>query len=437
MRPLLAFVPLRRAILLATAAISAAPPHGNQAAATSPETASKIEADLRRRAEEVRTDVAYPPAIIGEWQCARRIELIEGDVADAEAVYKSLGGSGGFQQRDSEKYATRFVPIRDARRKAAVVDRGYEYAARTGMAPSQVEWACEAPNLLRATLTSGASTSLLVLRRDLEPYDDEPPYGFGFTEVVRIVETRDGTAPPMLRTARLRRRLIPADDGSIEATEVISSFGTSADTSSAGVEASALPSDARPLSTTTSSFRLTRRQPARLVAQRAASPRMMTSDDAGDAGGDAGGDVDDAADDAGNDADDAGDGSQADDASNAASYPYDAEGLAQASFRFERRNEGGQSSGGVPIVDDVGDGLKEVADVGEKGLGIVALGLEIGLGGIFSPLGLVFAGLFAALVFSGDFGNTETRFLQTAEVTDESGYYRPPKLQDETGVQRF
>ena len=96
MRPLLAFVPLRRAILLATAAISAAPPHRNQAAATSPETASKIEADLRRRAEEVRTDVAYPPAIIGEWQCARRIELIEGDVADAEAVYKSLGGSGGF-----------------------------------------------------------------------------------------------------------------------------------------------------------------------------------------------------------------------------------------------------------------------------------------------------------------------------------------------------
>ena len=170
----------------------------------------------------------------------------DGDAAEAEAVWRALGGGGDF--REPEAFATRFVPISDVRRRAGVTDRGYEYSQRSRSA-SAVEWSVEAPDSLRS-----GSTLLVVVRRELEPFQSEPPYGFGFTETIRIEEgAKRGGRPSTVRAARLNRRLTPADDGSIAATELVASFRSVEE-----LEAGALPT-----STTESLLMLTRMARAR------------------------------------------------------------------------------------------------------------------------------------------------------------------------------
>ena len=89
-----------------------------------------------------------------------------------------------------------------------------------------------------------------------------------------------------------------------------------------------------------------------------------------------------------------------------------------AGFRFARPKA-------PPVKDDVADGLDEIADVGFKAAGIIGLGVDIGLGGIFSPVGAICFILFAALWSSGEFG-----FVAYAPSASEGNYYtrRDPDL---------
>jgi hypothetical protein len=364
--------------------------------------------DMKRRSEEVRKDVAYPPTVIGDWECSRKVSRIEGSRIEAETTWRALGGRGELQKPES--YAVRFVPNPDTRRNAAVEDRGYNYAQRSGVPMASIDWSPEQPDLLTAAVPSGGSTALLVVGRTVTPYESKPPFGFGFSEVVRITERRDASSPPTLRTAQLERNLAPASDGSIEGTEVVSSFAT-------GSDSEAEPSG-RPISRAVSSLRWTRRRPGGESSRRTATARMMAADDS--VGEDDGGGKDE------------GEGVGEGDGDGAPPYPYDAEGLAKAAFRFEQRDPGGPrpTAGSTGGVDDIANGLTEAADIGGRGLGVLGLGLEIGLGGLFSPVGLAFFAIFGALVFAGEFGNTGERFLTKAEVTNESGYYvaRSPDL---------
>jgi hypothetical protein len=259
----------RRAVVnFAVAAVGACllPPRARVDAAALPvAVAARVADDLRRRADELRQDVAYPASVAGEWECTRELRRIEGDRAEAEATWRALGGGGVFGKR--ERYATRFIPIPDPRRKACVVDRGYEYAKRAGETRG-VEWSAETPDVLRARdPTHGAGvdatrmTTIAVVRRDIEAFQSAPPYGFGYSELLRIMEGssaegQEGMSqePTSLtvRAARLARRLAPTKDGeAIEGMEQVATYPT---TDAAAAQ------DARPLSKITWSLRLTRRR---------------------------------------------------------------------------------------------------------------------------------------------------------------------------------
>ena len=84
---------------------------------------AQIAKDMARRAEEVRRDVAYPPAVVGDWLCMRQIQKVDGSTPDAEAAWRALGGRGKFGKAELERFQTRFVPIPDTRRKAGVMAR--------------------------------------------------------------------------------------------------------------------------------------------------------------------------------------------------------------------------------------------------------------------------------------------------------------------------
>lgn len=232
---------MRRALLTAAAAALASSPKHSLASSLQPPIAAKVQADLQRRAEEVRKDVAYPPAIIGEWQCVRDITGVDGDAGQAMFAWRALGGGGTF--RKSERYTTRFVPIADVRRRASVVDRGFEYAARSGLAASEVAWSSEQPDVLRA-----GAYELIIEARDISPYEQAPPYAFGFAETVRVTERAERRTELF---ARLSRRLTPREDGALDATERVATFASLEAAKAAG---------SRPTSATTSRLRLTRRR---------------------------------------------------------------------------------------------------------------------------------------------------------------------------------
>ena len=123
MRPTLdAAIPLRRAVLLASAATVVLPSLPAQAASRAE---LRVADDLKRRADEVRRDVAYPPAVMGKWLCSRQIRRVEGNLNDAEYVWRALGGNALNGFRTPESFEVQFIPIPDARRNAMVIDRGY------------------------------------------------------------------------------------------------------------------------------------------------------------------------------------------------------------------------------------------------------------------------------------------------------------------------
>ena len=71
-------------------------------------------------------------------------------------------------------------------RGACVLDRGFEYSQRSGLPPAAVTWSGDAPDRLSARMTTREAIDIEVLTRDVRPFSPDPPYGFGFTEKLRI-----------------------------------------------------------------------------------------------------------------------------------------------------------------------------------------------------------------------------------------------------------
>ena len=102
-----------------------------------------------------------------------------------------------------------------------------------------------------------------------------------------------------------------------------------------------------------------------------------------------------------------------------------ANATAGAAFRFEPRAAARGGGASAPVEDDIANGLGEIADIGGRGVGLLTLGLEIGLGGLLSPFGLASFVLFALLMNIGEFGDSPYRFAAYAPTAAEGDYYRP------------
>ena len=230
----------RRALLLAAAAAGV-----SRSSVADVSVADRVAQDMALRAAELRQDVAYPPALLGDWRCRRELSRVDGEVSEATTVWKALGGAGDL--RRPERFAVRFIATPDTRRRACVLDRGFEYSQRSGLPPAAVTWSGDAPDRLSARMTTREAIDIEVLTRDVRPFSPDPPYGFGFTEKLRIRLQRDGE--PTEITATLSRQLAPASDGAIEGSETLATFR------SIYVSGSRV---AAPSSTLTSRLRLTR-----------------------------------------------------------------------------------------------------------------------------------------------------------------------------------
>ena len=102
-----------------------------------------------------------------------------------------------------------------------------------------------------------------------------------------------------------------------------------------------------------------------------------------------------------------------------------ANATAGAAFRFEPQAAARGGGASAPVEDDIANGLGEIADIGGRGVGLLTLGLEIGLGGLLSPFGLASFVLFALLMNIGEFGDSPYRFAAYAPTAAEGDYYRP------------
>ena len=244
------------------------------------------------------------------------------------------------RQMVPEEYATRFVPIPDSRRRAAVLDRGYEYAQRSG---DTIEWRVEEPDVLRAKRAASSSSAieLRVVSREIEAYQAEPPYGFGFVEVVTLIEEEAPASAAAI--ARVSRRIAPSDDG-IDGTETVATYST--------LEAM----KRRPTSTTRSQIRLRRS---------GGPPRMLAEEEE-------------------EEEEESGGGYEEDDEEIEAAR-VQLERLVQqgqggggggggsgGGFRFE--GQGGKEAATPKVIDDVAAGLSEAQDIGRRGLGLSASG---------------------------------------------------------------
>jgi hypothetical protein len=165
------------------------------------------------------TDVLYPPAILGEWRLFRIVNSVEGDAGQAETAWRLLGGRGDF--RKPEEHLVRFVP--SPRGQIGVVaDRGWEYAQRTG---SQVQWSVSQPDELHAQTAAGLVT-LAVVQRNIEPFQSEPPYGFGASELFRVSSPAGGllgNGVSLQRAIKVSRRYRPVADG-IDVLEIVKTY---------------------------------------------------------------------------------------------------------------------------------------------------------------------------------------------------------------------
>ena len=92
------------------------------------------------------------------------------------------------------------------------------------------------------------------------------------------------------------------------------------------------------------------------------------------------------------------------------------------SFRFappaEQQGRAGQGR------DDVADGIREIEDVASRGFGVLGLGVMLSLEGLMSPIGVAFFVVFAALLSSGQFGNSPVRFSTQAPSAADGTYYK-------------
>merc|ERR1711865_53336 len=169
-------------------------------------------------------DVLYPRSMAGVWQCERVIKSIDGDIYQAQAAYRALGGTDSdFVTNKIESYHTKYIPSpqQPGSEENTVVayvvnDRGYELASRLHTlteaegATATVTWTVTEPNTVDYRNNSKKSIQLRVTDRTVEPPSEQ---GFGFNELISIqdgnVSIGGGVFPSStgtLRAVQIKRR---------------------------------------------------------------------------------------------------------------------------------------------------------------------------------------------------------------------------------------
>ena len=206
-------------------------------------------------------DVAFPPSLIGLWQCERCVVSCEGDASQAAGAWFDLGGRSAalFTSREPEIFLTRFVASPSGAETdggvATVLDRSFEVSNRISNAIN-VTWDVTSPNTLLFERGDGSGgglgpTELTVVQRKVELPSDK---GFGFDELIRVSSRAGGLFgdQQLIRAARVKRRYRRAYDENgervVEGLEVMKTYRVLDGV--AGVEL--------PTSTTKSTLRLTR-----------------------------------------------------------------------------------------------------------------------------------------------------------------------------------
>jgi len=186
-------------------------------------------------------DVAYPPSLIGLWQCQRVVVQADGNVEQAETVWRALGGTGNFKQVES--FLTKYIGS-DNDSSMIVLDRGFEIQQRKGT--DKVDWNVKDPNTLRYD-DSGA-IELTTVQRIVEPVTEQ---GWGMNELYRIT-TPAALGTSVVRAARVQRRFRRAynkgGDRLVEGLEIVKTYRVLD-----GIAGTEIPT-----STTKSQIRLTR-----------------------------------------------------------------------------------------------------------------------------------------------------------------------------------
>lgn len=200
-------------------------------------------------------DVLYPPSMEGLWVCRRVPTSVEGDLFQAQEVWKALGGisslaltttngkGSNINTNNPETYLTRFLKPQakesEMTQAGVVNDRGFELLQRRKQSPQEespeVIWTVDQPNELKYSINNSNDRiiTLSVRSRTVELPSDTKA-GFGFNELISIEEgRREGgrlasLAGANVRAAQIKRRFRRSYDEQgnrvVEGLELIRTF---------------------------------------------------------------------------------------------------------------------------------------------------------------------------------------------------------------------
>lgn len=182
---------------------------------------------LRTTNANMPFDVMYPPSMEGLWVCSRIPTSVEGDLFQAQEVWKALGGVGTLaltsqgtsNANKPETYLTRFLkPTTTNDVQGVVNDRGFELLQRRKQSQEelpQVIWTLDQPNVLKYSMNTDKDkfVALTVKSRTIE-LPSETTGGFGSNELICIEEDREGglaslagsNGNKIIRAAQIKRR---------------------------------------------------------------------------------------------------------------------------------------------------------------------------------------------------------------------------------------
>ncbi|CAJ1969222.1 unnamed protein product [Cylindrotheca closterium] len=207
---------------------------------------------LRSDTTKMPLDVLYPPSMEGLWVCSRIPTSVEGDLFQAQEVWKALGGIESLVLTSKgtnkpETYLTRFLKSTEMPEDGVVNDRGFELVQRRKqsraelLSSPQVTWTVDQPNVLKYSINNSNDkfTTLTVKSRTVE-LPSEQKAGFGFNELICIEEDRGGgegaskmaslvgSNNKILRAAQIKRRYKRSydDQGNrvVEGLEIIKTY---------------------------------------------------------------------------------------------------------------------------------------------------------------------------------------------------------------------
>lgn len=176
-----------------------------------------------------KPDVFFPVSMQGLWQCERKVVSVDGNAAQAQWAWQALGGRDKvLSTTTAENYLTRLVPSPYSNDLSGytVVDRGYEYTARSGQEFNRVTWQVDQPNSLQ-TNSYNSNLQLDVVWRLVEMPNDQ---GWGSQELCRIREGNSPLLKAILIKRRFRRNYSYADTKNappqrvVEGLEVVQTF---------------------------------------------------------------------------------------------------------------------------------------------------------------------------------------------------------------------